>query len=137
MNMSEKGKLLLFVFLSLFVLTTAGGCSGSSLIKRDSPDIRGTITRIDVVPDEARQNGTVLDLLVEGKKDVDTMYDRARVVVRVDTVILFDEGDGFTAISHEDLKVGQVVEIWFTGPRLTSLPILGVSKEIRVIRMPF
>lgn len=91
-------------------------------------DIRGTLTRITTDPDRPGPR-----LLVEGKKEPDTQWDRAWVQITPETRILARQGSTDRPAKPADLAVGQTVEARFTGPVAKSLPVQATAKEIRIL----
>jgi hypothetical protein len=66
--------------------------------------IRGIIKDINIGKDGA-------NVLVEGKIEADTVYDKAMVHVNVDTMIQKDDLSRLFEVT--DLKVGDTVEVFF------------------------
>jgi hypothetical protein len=98
------------------------------MLLRRSPDLRGTITEVYV------QGQNVKGLFVEGKKEANTSYDRARVGITGDTRIFAKQQREYVTIAAIELRVGQVVEVLFTGPILTSDPVQANAQEIAVVK---
>jgi hypothetical protein len=122
----------------VLVIVLAAGCVGTAPSPASpiatplspselSPDVRGVVTVIHA------QNGTVTGLLVVGTKEADTTYDRARVGVTNTTRYFTKQQGQYVESAPVQLQVGQSVEVWFTGPRLTSSPIQGTAQFIAVI----
>ncbi len=93
-----------------------------------SPDLRGTIVEVYV------EGLDVKGLYIEGKKEADTSYDRARVGVTGETRIFTKQQGEYVAVASTELRVGQVVEVLFTGPILTSDPIQANAQVIAVVK---
>lgn len=87
-------------------------------------DIRGKITKLD------KEDNKTISMMVEGSKEYDTSYDKARVVVDDSTKIYNASGESLLA---GDLKVGMMVEVRFGGPVNYSYPVQGKASEIKVI----
>lgn len=100
----------------------------SPMLLQQSPDLRGTITEIYV------QEQNVKGLFVEGKKEADTSYDRARVGITGDTRVFTKQHGEYVMSAATELQVGQVVEVLFTGPVLTSDPVQANAREIAVVK---
>ena len=115
-------KKTLLLTLSLILLIGAIGCSNNT---KDSLGIRGEITQI--ILDDGK---SVTGILVEGKVESDTVYDKARVRIAEDTVILKTTGQ---ELSTKDLKEGMKVEVVFQGAVAESYPVQGQAKAIRVV----
>jgi beta-N-acetylhexosaminidase len=119
--MRKKLALLMCVFL----LFTAAGCNKVS--SKEKVDIRGEITKLSL-------NGSskVVNILVEGKIDEDTSYDKASVYVGEKTKIY--QADTNKKLTISDLKEGSQVEIIFTGPVRESYPVQADAEIIRIIK---
>lgn len=113
---------VLIVFAAmLFVSACAANGSG------DAIGIRGEVTNITT-----EQENTVI--LVEGKTEDDTMYDKASVTIKPDTKIVKAGADGGeTIVKPEDIKLLQSVEVVFNGPVAESYPVQGTAKLIRIL----
>ena len=120
-----KRKIIIF-FLSLFLLTFAG-CSASA-VPGGKDDykiaIRGTIKDINIGKDGA-------NILVEGKIEADTVFDKASVNINADTMIQKDNLSRLFEVS--DLKLGDKVEVFFRGPVAESYPVQGTADIVRII----
>lgn len=112
----------LLIAAAVFLLFVAFGCSTNGT---DSVGIRGEITEI-FLDDEEK----VAAVLVEGQVESDTMYDKARVGIAKDTVILKTNGE---ELQPEDLKEGMKVEVVFQGAVAESYPVQVQAKAIRVL----
>lgn len=115
-------KKFLLLILSLILLIGAIGCSDDA---KDIIGIRGNITEITMSDDN------VMVIMVEGKVESDTVYDKGRVRITKDTVILKDTDE---KISPENLREGMTVEVVFQGGVNESYPVQGQAKAIRVMK---
>ncbi len=98
------------------------------MLLQRGPDLRGTITKI------YSQGQNTTGLYVEGKKEADTSYDKARVGITNDTRI-FDKQQGeYVMTTAIQLRVGQIVEVLFVGPVLTSDPVQANAQEIAIVK---
>jgi len=88
------------------------------------PGIRGLITEINF------GNGNV-SILVEGNIEEDTQFDKALARITDDTMIQKDDLSRLFEI--KDLKVGDRVEVYFTGPVAESYPVQGTASIVRII----
>jgi hypothetical protein len=86
--------------------------------------IRGIIKDINIGKDGA-------NILVEGKIEADTVYDKAMVHINVDTMIQKDDLSKLFKVT--DLKVGDTVEVFFKGPVAESYPVQGTAEIVRII----
>lgn len=87
---------------------------------------RGQITKILIDGNKA-----VIGIMVEGKVESDTLYDKAKVSIDNGTKI-FKENSS-QKLSGSELKEGMKVEVVFEGPVAESYPVQGKAKTIRVI----
>ena len=69
--------------------------------------------------------------MVEGQVEEDTEYDRASVKINADTMIQKDDMSRLFEIP--DLRVGDRVEVYFTGPVAESYPVQGTAAIVRII----
>ncbi len=121
-----KKILILFLLLCTSIAIMVG-CSEES--RPDGGDngkigIRGEITSIEIGEDGAT-------LLVEGKKEEDTIYDKASV--RIDSNTTIQKKDSNDKIEISDIEIGDIVEIIFTGAVAESYPVQGKAKIVRLI----
>jgi beta-N-acetylhexosaminidase len=86
--------------------------------------IRGIIKDINIGKDGA-------NILVEGKIEADTVFDKAMVHINVDTMIQKDDLSRLFEVT--DLKVGDTVEVFFKGPVAESYPVQGTAEIVRII----
>lgn len=121
--MIKKIILLMCVFL---LLVTAVGCSKAKESTKENIGIRGQITEIS-----QNDSGKVTAILVEGKVEQDTAYDKASVFIGDKTKIY--KNDGKEELKATDLKKGTKVEIVFEGPVRESYPVQADAKIIRII----
>ncbi len=117
-------KVLLIVLTAIFMLNMIG-CTGTK--SEAKVGIRGLITKVLV-----NDSKTVTAIMVEGKVESDTLYDKATVSIEKSTKISIDkEGK---KLSSNELKEGMKVEIVFEGPVMVSYPVQGKAKNIKVIK---
>lgn len=84
--------------------------------------VRGIITKLTASSDKEGFN-----ILVEGKLEADTDYDKAVVRVKPGTLIF----KGTTGMSVEELKEGMTIEVEYDGPVMKSYPPqMGADKII-------
>jgi hypothetical protein len=88
------------------------------------PGIRGLITEIN------SGNGNV-SILVEGNIEEDTQYDKALVRITDDTMIQKDDMSRLFEV--KDIRVGDRVEVYFTGPVAESYPVQAVASIVRIL----
>lgn len=69
--------------------------------------------------------------MVEGKVESDTVYDKPRVRITKDTVVLKATNE---EISSEELEEGMMVEVVFQGAVAESYPVQGQAKAIRIVK---
>jgi hypothetical protein len=117
---------IIIISLSLILLIIAG-CSvnpGPTATIDYQVGIRGIIKDINIGKDGAI-------ILVEGKIQSDTVYDKASVHINIDTMIQKDNLSRLFEIS--DLKLGDKVEVIFKGPVAESYPVQGTADIVRII----
>lgn len=107
----------LVIVVSLFVFF---GCMDSSVINEAGGDIRGDIIAIS-------QAGS--SVLIESIED----NDKASVIVTDKTDIFKLEGGKLHRMRYDDLKVGQQVEVWFTGPVMQTYPRRATARKIVIL----
>jgi beta-N-acetylhexosaminidase len=115
----------LVLLMCVFLLFTAAGCSKAS--SKEKPDIRGQITKLT-----SNESSKIINILVEGKIDEDTSYDKASVYVEEKTKIY--QADTNKKLTISDLKEDSQVEITFTGPVRESYPVQADAEIIRIIK---
>ncbi|WP_291651188.1 DUF3221 domain-containing protein [Clostridium sp.] len=114
----KKVYLILLAFLICIVL-------GWILIKENDNKvaIRGLVT-------EKNQEDKRGQILVEGKIEEDTEFDKASVSINTKTKIINQKSDEKLKLS--DIKVGDKVEVIITGPVRESYPVQVDAKIIRI-----
>lgn len=116
--------------LSLVLAVVLTGCSNRPPSR--SPDIRGIVTSLD-----EGTNGT-LSMRVVWDKDLGTQlqYDAAQVYVtsktRVFATTTGNVADA-TKISSTQLRVRDIVEVWFTGAVRESYPVQVDASDVVVV----
>jgi hypothetical protein len=111
---------------SLFMLLIFLGCTMVPKIASKRPHIRGQIMNI-------RGDEFMSGFRVEGKDEPDTQFDVADVVVTDNTKFYIKRGNNYENVSSNEIKVGQIVEVLFTGPRQLSYPIQAVASEVVIV----
>jgi beta-N-acetylhexosaminidase len=106
------------IVLFLIIIMAFGlmGCNGNG--DDEKIGIRGIITNVSM-----NEKQEVTNILVEGKVESDTSFDKASVFITKGTKVN----------SPEKLKKGMKVEVVFTGPIAESYPVQGRAKVITVI----
>lgn len=115
-------RIILLIIISL-TLTLIIGCN--KYIDEEI-GIRGEITEISL-----NDSGEITNILVEGKIDEDTQYDKASVTIDEDTNVYKEEFKNL--IKSDELKEGLKVEVVFSGPVKESYPVQGEVEYIRII----
>jgi beta-N-acetylhexosaminidase len=114
----------IFILVAVFALICIiSSCSNS---EAEKIDIRGEIT--DIIFDNDKN---VTSILVEGKKEIDTYYDKASVRINEDTTI-FDKKSN-SEIDISKLKKSDKVEVIFDGEVAESYPVQATAKKIYLI----
>ncbi|MDR1001816.1 MAG: YobA family protein [Oscillospiraceae bacterium] len=103
--------------------------SGSEIPKGITPDIKGRITSISMLPDGAIA-------LVEGdnKDNPDIKYQKAYVRLDLKTAIGTDTDDKL--IDRLKLSAGDRVEVWFSGVVAETFPVQAYAQAVRLITVP-
>ena len=113
---------IILLILVLSTLTVYNNYIDKSKINRI--DIRGTVTNISVF-------GNTTTILVEGQKEDDTYYDKASIRTDVKTLITKDLPS--KKINVGEIKIGDKIEVTFTGPVAESYPVQAVAQLINII----
>jgi len=87
-------------------------------------DIRGVVKEIN-----AGKDGIIV--LVEGNFSEDTLYDKAYVLINMETTISKDNLKRLYHIS--EIQIGDTVEVFLTGPVAESYPIHGKAQWVRIV----
>ncbi len=125
-----KAALALAAALAVALLAACSSDGDAAPSPKD-PDIRGVVTSI------TDGSGSVLGTVrIEGPIDDDTSYEKAVVRVESDTRIIRPVGNAVMELTFADLKVGQTVEAWFTGPVAESYPVQVKASLIAVLSEP-
>ena len=113
---------------ALLVLVIAGVLAQVLISRADAapngpPSIRGTITSVSPLAGQ----GTVL---VEERPQDQAGSAKASVTVHASSRIYRGRVSAATKASFSDLRLGQLVEVWFDGPVLTSYPLQANASVI-------
>lgn len=108
-----KKYLLVFVAVIFLLISCSKGEEGAL-------GIRGTITSIST-------NEEALWLLVEGEISEDTIYETASITIDDKTKIVDDNGK---SLNKDDIKEGQLVEVWIVGPVAESYPVQANASKV-------
>jgi hypothetical protein len=124
----KKYKFFISLIITVLIagVLVLGGCGKSQEVNPTYTElgIRGYITKIN------SENGNV-SILVEGQIEKDTQFDKALARITKDTMIQKD--DLSRLFEARDLKVGDKVEVYFTGAIAESYPIQGTASIVRII----
>ena len=113
-------------------LILAGSVCGPAFAEGVKVDIRGNISSVqNANPNNLGVFGTVL---IEGKIEKDTGFDKASVRITRSTKLLERKDGREVAIKFEDLKVGQRVEAAFDGPVAESYPVQTNAGRLVVLK---
>jgi len=113
-------------------LILAGSVYGAAFAEGAKVDIRGNISSVqNANPNNQGVFGTVL---IEGKIEKDTGFDKASVRITKSTKLLQRKDGREVAIKFEDLKVGQRVEAAFDGPVAESYPVQTNAGRLVVLK---
>jgi beta-N-acetylhexosaminidase len=92
--------------------------------KKFRVDIRGTVTNINKITGAAT-------ILVEGKIESDTYYDKASVRIENNTLITKLSLSRYVDMS--EIKVGDKVEVTFKGAVAESYPVQATAELVHII----
>lgn len=96
------------------------GAEKLTVIAMGEIGVRGTVK--DIV-----QGKDGVTFLVEGKKENDTQYDKARVTVNMKTVLE-------NVASFGEIKEGDNVEVKFGGAVAESYPVMGTAAALKILK---
>jgi len=111
--------------------------SGSELLQNAQPilDDSSAIGIRGVVTDIVRGKDGIT-MLVEGKLEHDTSFDKASVTVNMKSVVLRDNTPITGLFAFSEIKKGDTVEVTFNGPVAESYPVQGVAATVRIVTAP-
>lgn len=115
---------------ALVLLVTAGGIALVVMARADAapdgpPSIRGTITTLSALGGQGV-------IFVEERPQDPPGLGKASVTVNGATRIYRGRFSASTKGSLGDLRNGQLVEVWFSGPVLTTYPVQGTAGVILI-----
>lgn len=119
-------KKIVLVMCAFLLLVGAVGCSKDKGSTKEDIGIRGQITEVS-----KNDSGKITSILVEGKVEQDTAYDKASVFIGEKTKIY--KNDTKAELKAADLKEGTKVEAVFEGPVRESYPVQADASIIRII----
>ncbi len=122
----RSSRIPLALIAALAALMLLVSCSPAP--PKEPASISGTITV--VTPGE----GNLGTVMVEGPGDGGVSYDKASVNVVANTRLLLKGADGYGRLTFADLRVGDTVDVWFTGAVAESYPVQATGGTIVVIR---
>jgi hypothetical protein len=125
------------LFLALALLAACGdddgggGASptGDATPAHTGPHVRGEITSFEPYVEGESDGG----MRIDGAAEPDTVYARAVATFNEDTDVFRREGDEEVEASLDDLALGIVVEVTFTGPIAESDPVVGTASKIVIL----
>jgi hypothetical protein len=91
------------------------------------PDVHGNITNLKKT--NAKKDAAVAVVLVEAVEGIKTNHTKASL--RIDNKTLIEGQDG-AVLKLEQLREGQLVEVWFGDPVMESFPVQAHAAAIRV-----
>lgn len=110
---------LLMLLLAGAALLPLAACGAR--IPHEDPSIRGEI--VAVLPADGLGS-----IAVESEDPPAFAYDKATVRITADTTLLRETTDGDTeAVTFEEFRLGQRVDVWFTGPVAESYPVQATA----------
>jgi hypothetical protein len=108
-------------------------CVVPAVAKDEKISIRGTPASVSPADEESKKAGILGTVLIEGRKDKDTEYDKAMVKVTRATKIFKLVGADLKEASFDDLKPGVKMEIQFVAPPAESFPVQATAGKIVII----
>jgi hypothetical protein len=111
--------------------------SGSELLQNAQPivDESGAIGIRGVVTDIVRGKDGIT-MLVEGKLEHDTSFDKASVTVNMESTVLRGKTTIIGLLAFSEIRKGDTVEVTFNGPVAESYPVQGVAATVRIVTAP-
>ncbi|HEX3150530.1 MAG TPA: DUF3221 domain-containing protein [Gemmataceae bacterium] len=101
--------------------------------KEEKISIRGMPASVSPADEDGKKAGILGTILMEGRKDKDTEYDKAMVKVTKATKIFQQVGRELKPASFDDLKPGVKLEIQFQGPVNESFPVQATAGKIVIV----
>jgi hypothetical protein len=102
--------------------------------EKEKVSIRGMPASVSPADDDAKKAGILGTILMEGRKDKDTEYDKAMVKVTKGTKIFQQVGRELKPASFDDLKPGVKMEIQFQGAVGESFPVQATAGKIVILQ---
>jgi hypothetical protein len=110
--------------------------SGNELLQSVQPIIDDGTVGIRGVVKSIVQGKDGITMLVEGKKEEDTSYDKASVTVNMRSRVLRGTTPVTGQFAFSAIKVGDTVEVVFDGPVSMSYPVMGVARTVGIVSEP-
>jgi hypothetical protein len=102
-------------------------------LAEEKVSIRGTPASVSPADEEGKKAGVLGTILMEGRKDKDTEYDKAMVKVTRATKIYRRVGKDLKEASFDDLKPSVKMEVHFQGPVSESFPVQATAGKIVIL----
>lgn len=130
--MSRLIKLLRLALAGLLIglLSLMLGCAAAQTTPQTNPAIRGSITSRNPANGEG---GLLGSILVEGRIENDTQFDKASIAITSQTKIFEQVAQERRPATFEAFQEGQKVEAWFTGPVAESYPVQAVASDVVIL----
>jgi hypothetical protein len=111
--------------------------SGTELLQGAQPIVEESVTIgiRGVVKDIVQGKGGIT-MLVEGKLEHDTSFDKASVTVNMSSKVLRDNTPITSQFAFSEIKESDTVEVTFNGPVAESYPVQGVAATVRIVTAP-
>jgi hypothetical protein len=93
-------------------------------IDQKGAHIRGIVTSLELREDQ------ISSMVVEGEIEADTSYAKAFVGMSGETKVFIEDNGEYRVGNLQDLAIGQMVEVLFTGAIATSDPVQAAAEEI-------
>jgi hypothetical protein len=104
-----------------------------AVARDEKVSIRGMPASVSPADEDGKKAGILGTVLLEGRKDKDTEYDKATVKVTRATKIYRQVGRDLKEASFDDLKPGVRMEVQFQGPVGESFPVQATAGKIVIL----
>ena len=117
--------------LAVLALLTACGSPAPPPLDTKSADVRGVV--VSLSRNGGGKSDEVGTLRIEGGQQADTRYDKAVVTITPATRIYQREPSGQSPVPFDSLRLGDKVEVRFTGRRIESQPVQATAGEVLIL----
>lgn len=108
--------------------------SGTELLQSAQPIVDESVTiGIRGIVQGIVQGKDGITMLVEGKLEHDTSFDKASVTVNMSSKVQRDNTPIASHFAFAEIKEGDMVEVTFNSPVAESYPVQGVAATVRIV----